>query len=53
MILTAACATRWWTVEIEFEALAQDVFVDFAMRPCQAAPAFDTTQSTPPKAAAI
>ena len=30
MILTAACATRWWREEIQLEALAQRRFVHFA-----------------------
>ena len=52
MILTAACATRWWPKKFSSKLSRSTASSTSPIRPCQAAPAFETTMSTPPKAAA-
>ena len=43
MICTAACATRWWPKKFSSKLLRSTASSTSPMRPCQAAPAFDTS----------
>ena len=49
MMRTASFATVWWAKKLSSKLLRSNSSETSPMRPCQAAPAFDTTMSTPPK----
>src|SRR5215470_7454635 len=49
MMRTASCATVWWAKKLSSNVLRNSSSETSPMRPCHAAPAFDTTISTLPK----